>query len=133
MTNLTAASGASYSPTITSDSNISVSFVPGTATSSWNATVVSGTLSAQVGFTVTAPAAVSISNTSLTSAGAGMLVLSGTGGTPGNSYAVLSATNLVPPVVWTPVVTNVFGADGNFGYTNPVSAGRPQLFLRIAQ
>jgi hypothetical protein len=48
------------------------------------------------------------------------VVLSGTGGTPGYSYAVVSATNLVPPVVWTPVVTKVF--DGGDGYKpNPCS------------
>ena len=52
---------------------------------------------------------------------------------PGNRYAVVNATNLTPPVVWTPLVTNVFGADGSFSYTNPVSAVIPQLFLRLTQ
>jgi len=133
LTNLTTASGASYPPTITGDTNIAVSFVPGTASSAWNATVVNGTPSASVGFAVTAPMAVSISNARLASADAGNLLLSGTGGVPGNSYSVLSATNLAPPVGWSPLVTNVFGADGSFSYTNPVNAGTPQLFLRLAQ
>jgi hypothetical protein len=133
LTNLTAVTGASYVPTVNSDTSISVSFVPGTAATSWNATVVNGTPSAQVPFTVTLPTAVSINTASLNSAGAGKVVLSGTGGTPGYSYAVVSTTNLVPPVVWLPVVTNVFDGGGNFNYTNTVSLSTPKLFLRLQQ
>ncbi len=133
LTNLTAASGASYVPTVNSDTSISVSFASGTAASSWNATVVNVTPSAQVGFTVTTPAAVSINKNAVTSAGAGKLVLSGTGGTAGHSYAVVSTTNLAPPVIWSPVVTNAFDGSGNFSYTNVVSTGTPKLFLRIQQ
>jgi hypothetical protein len=76
---------------------------------------------------------VSINQSALTSAGAGKVVLSGTGGAPGNSYAVVNATNLTPPVMWSPLVTNVIGAGGSFSYTNPMNPGTPQLFLRIAQ
>jgi hypothetical protein len=46
---------------------------------------------------------------------------------------VVNATNLTPPVVWTPVVTNAFDGSGNFSYTNIVNPVTPQLFLRIAQ
>ncbi len=133
-TNLTSASGASYAPTVNSDTSISVTnFVSGPAASSWNATVANGGPSVPVGFTVVSPTSVSINSGSLNSAAAGKLVLSGTGGAPGNRYAVVNATNLTPPVVWTPLVTNVFGADGSFSYTNPVSAVIPQLFLRLTQ
>jgi hypothetical protein len=77
---------------------------------------------------------VSINTASLRSAGAGAVVLSGTGGTEGNSYAVLSSTNVTLPVVsWTPLVTNVYGPGGSFSYTNTISPGTPQLFLRLAQ
>ena len=134
LTNLTAATGASYLPTtINGDTNIVVSFLPGTATTAWNATVVNGTPSAPVGFTVTAPTAVSINTANLKSAGAGNVVLSGTGGTPGHSYAVVNATNLNPPILWSPVVTNVFDGGGNFSYTNTVSLGTSKLFLRLQQ
>jgi autotransporter-associated beta strand protein len=134
LTNVTAATGASYVPTVNSDTSISVSFVPGTAPTSWSATVVNVTPSAQVPFTVSAPPAISISSGSLTSAGAGKVVLSGTGGTAGQSYAVLSATNVTQSLAtWTPLVTNVFGAGGSFSYTNVVNPGTPQLFLRIKQ
>ena len=133
LTNVTAATGASYTPTVNSDTSISVTFVPGTAGTTWNVAVVNGTRSAQVPFTVTVPTKVSINTANLNSAGAGKLVLSGTGGMAGNSYAVLSATNLNPPVVWAPAVTNKFDVSGNFSYTNTVSPSTPSLFLRIAQ
>jgi hypothetical protein len=110
-----------------------VSFVPGTAAGSWNATVVNSSPSAQVGFTVNAASAVSFNNNALTSAGAGKLVLAGTGGAAGNRYVVLSATNLTPPVVWTPIATNAFDGSGNFSYTNTVNQATPNLFLRIQQ
>ena len=133
LTNVTATAGASYAPTVNSDTSISVRFVPGTAATTWNATVVNGSPSAQVAFTVTAPAKVTINPANLNSAGAGKLVLSGTGGVVGNSYAVQTATNLNSPIVWTSVVTNTFNGSGNFSYTNTVSIGTPQLFLRLAQ
>jgi len=135
LTNVTAAAGASYPFTFNSDTSISVSFVPGTptTTAAWNATVLNGTPSASVGFTVTAPTPVSINAANLNSAGAGKLVLSGTGGTPGYSYVVAGATNLTPPVVWVPVVTNVFGAGGSFSYTNTVNLNMLDLFLHIQQ
>jgi autotransporter-associated beta strand protein len=134
LTNLTAATGSSHVPTVNSDTSISVSFVPGTAASSWDATVVNGTPSAQVGFTVSPPPVVSINQSALTSAGAGLVVVSGTGGTAGNSYAVLSSTNVTLPVAsWTPLVTNVYGPGGSFSYTNTITPGTPRLFLRLAQ
>ena len=74
-----------------------------------------------------------ITKTSVSSAGTGKVVLTGSGGTAGNSYVVLSATNLNPPVVWSPVVTNTFDGGGNFDYTNTVNTGTAKLFLRIQQ
>ena len=133
LTNVTAATAASYAPTVNSDSSISVTFVPGTAASTWSATVVNGTASAPVAFTVSVPAKASINPANLNAAGAGKLVLSGTGGVAGGSYAVVSTPNLNPPVVWTPVVTNKFDGGGNFSYTNTVNPGTPSLFLGIQQ
>ena len=132
LTNVTAATGAGYVPTVNSDTSISVNFVPGTTTTTWNATVVNGGPSAQVGFTVIVPTKVNITG-DLNAAGASKLVLSGTGGVAGNKYAVQSTTNLAPPVVWSSLVTNVFGAGGSFNYTNTMSPSTPSLFLRIAQ
>lgn len=132
LTNVTSAAGASYVPVVNSDTSISVSFVPGTAAGSWNATVVNGTPTAPVPFTVIVPGVVNINPASLNAAGPGKLVLSGTGGVPGHSYAVMSSTNLTQ-AVWTSVATNVFNADGSFSYTNTVSPVTPSLFLRIQQ
>lgn len=131
LTNLTVASGASYVPTVNSDSSITVSFVPGTAAATWNATVVNGSPSAQTGFTVTMPMAVTINPGNLNSAGKGKLVLSGTGGAPGASYAVLTTPSLNSPIVWTPMATNTFANDSSFSFTNTVNLATNQLFLRI--
>jgi hypothetical protein len=106
--------------------------VPGTTAATWNATVVNGAPSAQVSFSVIVPTKVTITG-NLNAAGAGKLVLSGTGGVAGNKYAVQSTTNLAPPVVWSSLVTNVFGGGGSFSYTNTISPSTPSLFLRIAQ
>jgi len=46
------------------------------------------------------------------------LVLNGTAGLSGRTYFVLMGTNLTEPFnQWTPVATNVPGADGNFSIT----------------
>ena len=133
LTNLTTSTGASQTPTVNSDTSISVSFVPGVTASSWNATVVNGSSSGQAGFTVSVPAKATLAKTGLTSAGAGKLVLNGSGGTPGYNYAVLVATNLAAPVTWTPTVTNTFDGSGNFSYTNAVSGTNKSVFFRIGQ
>jgi len=134
LTNVTAATGASYTPVVINDTSLTVSFVPGTATNNWNATVVNGSPSAQVGFTVAVPAKVIVNMGNLNAAGAGKLVLSGTGGALGNQYEVLSATNLLTSSTnWVPVYTNTFGVGGIFNYTNTVDPGTPGLFLRLAQ
>jgi autotransporter-associated beta strand protein len=133
LTNVTAVAGASYVPTVNSDTSITVHFVPGTAATTWNAIVVNVTPSSQVGFTVSAPVKVSINAAAVNSAGPGKLVLTGAGGVANDSYAVQGATNLNPPVAWVPVVTNTFNGSGNFYYTNTVNSGTPQLFLRIQQ
>ncbi|MEI7535346.1 MAG: hypothetical protein WCK57_13345, partial [Verrucomicrobiae bacterium] len=121
--------------TYVNSTTLTASFVPGTtASAAWTATVFdSGNYSGSMTFGVTAPLAVTINKNALTSAGAGKLVLSGTGGAPGYSYAVVSTTSLNSPVVWTPIATNAFDGSGNFSYTNTVSSTIPKLFLRIIQ
>jgi PKD repeat protein len=59
------------------------------------------------------------------------LVIDGTHGLSGNTYIVLTSTNLASPLnQWTPAVTNLLGASGNFSITvtNTVSAGTPHRF-----
>jgi hypothetical protein len=38
-------------------------------------------------------------------------------GVPGNSYVLLSATDLTPPVDWRPVITNAAETNGNWTFT----------------
>jgi autotransporter-associated beta strand protein len=95
---------------------------------SWNTTnlYVNGTIAVNG-----TPAAPKISGASVSN---GNFVLTGTGGIQGNSYTILSSTNLAVPVgSWTPVATNVFGPGGTFGFTNAMNPSDVQTFylLRI--
>ncbi len=59
------------------------------------------------------------------------VVVSGTGGTPGGSYFVLTSTNLATPrSLWAPVATNLFDGSGNFNFTN-FNSGAPQSFYLL--
>jgi autotransporter-associated beta strand protein len=91
-----------------------------------NTLAVNGTITAGV---VSGPAAqphitsVSLSGTSL--------VISGTNGTAGLQFAVLSSTNLMLPLSqWTPVVTNTF-TGGSWSTTNTVDPSVPQIFYML--
>jgi hypothetical protein len=60
------------------------------------------------------------------------VILSGTNGTTGQNYAVLTATNVATPLSnWVSLVTNQFGTGGSFSFTNPIAPGIPQRFFRI--
>jgi autotransporter-associated beta strand protein len=62
----------------------------------------------------------------------GNVLVSGTGGTAGASYYVLTSTNIVLPLAnWTPLATNVFDANGNFAFTNAVNRSFPQQFFLL--
>ena len=60
----------------------------------------------------------------------GNIVISGTNGTSGNGYYVLTSTNLAQPLAdWTPLATNTFMEGGNFSFTNTVNANAPRQFF----
>jgi hypothetical protein len=62
----------------------------------------------------------------------GSFILSGSNGVSGNSYYVIGSTNLALPLTnWTRLVTNLFDAGGNFGWTNSISAGSRQFFYSL--
>ena len=70
--------------------------------------------------------------TSVSLSGTG-LIISGTNGTAGSSFAVLTSTNVALALTnWTPVVTNTFSG-GNFSVTNTVNPNAAQNFyiLRV--
>lgn len=61
----------------------------------------------------------------------GQFAFSGTGGTPGWNYFVLSATNVAQPVdQWARLATNQFTAGGGFAFTNNAALAG-QRFFRI--
>jgi len=60
------------------------------------------------------------------------VVISGTNGSAGANYAVLTATNVALPLSnWVSLVTNQFDSSGNFSFTNPIVPGEPQRYFRI--
>ncbi len=62
------------------------------------------------------------------------LTINGSNGVSGQTYYVLTTTNLaLPGNLWVPVATNVLGAGGNFTLTvsNLVNASLPQSFFRL--
>ncbi len=60
----------------------------------------------------------------------GNLIFSGTGGTPGWNYYVLTSTNLGSGQ-WTRLATNQFDPGGNFAVTNAINPGSPPTFYRL--
>jgi len=62
----------------------------------------------------------------------GNFIFSGSNGTAGNKYVVLTATNIATPLAnWTPLTTNTFEAGGAFHVTNAVDATAHQRFYSI--
>lgn len=62
------------------------------------------------------------------------LVFSGSGGSIGGRYVVLSSTNAAAPLsTWTPVATNNFNGTGNFSVTNTISLTGSRFFILQAQ
>jgi autotransporter-associated beta strand protein len=60
----------------------------------------------------------------------GNLIFSGTNGSAGGTYYVLTSTNLTVPLAsWTRLSTNTFGAAGTFSVTNPIVPGVPASFF----
>jgi hypothetical protein len=52
-------------------------------------------------------------------------------GQPGAVYVLLGATNLAPPSVWLPVMTNTADGSGNLVFANLPASGSG-MFYRIA-
>ncbi len=60
------------------------------------------------------------------------LNLSGYGGVAGNSFVIMTATNLTTStVLWTPLLTNQFDAFGAFDRTNQLNRSEPARFYRL--
>jgi hypothetical protein len=62
----------------------------------------------------------------------GNLVVTGTNGTAGANYSVLTSTNLALPLAnWTAIATNQFGPGGAVNFTNPLNPNLPQTYFRL--
>ena len=60
------------------------------------------------------------------------IVFSGSGGIPSDPYYVLVSTDIALPVSnWTPIVTNSFGAGGEFSFTEAVNPDVPRRFYLL--
>jgi hypothetical protein len=60
------------------------------------------------------------------------LVFSGKGGIAGDTYYVLTSTNIATRMTnWVRVATNVFGDDGTFSVTNAVEPSQRRQFFRL--
>jgi hypothetical protein len=62
----------------------------------------------------------------------GNLVFSGSGGTPGGTFYVLTSTNLLLPLAnWTLTTTNQFDGGGNFDVTNAINPDSAQEYYLL--
>jgi hypothetical protein len=62
----------------------------------------------------------------------GKLILTGTGGTAGSGYTVLTATNLTSPLIsWSTNTTGVFDGNGGFSNAIPINPSEPKRFFRF--
>jgi uncharacterized repeat protein (TIGR03803 family) len=52
-------------------------------------------------------------------------------GTPGHSYVLEAATNLVPPIQWSPVVTNPPSAKGNWQFVHTNTSGSHAFYRAV--
>jgi hypothetical protein len=65
---------------------------------------------------------------------AGHVVIKGTSFDAGQSYRILTSTNLTLPMAsWTPVATNTFATDGGFTNSIPVNLANPDSFYRVVE
>ena len=82
----------------------------------------------QTGYIVVNPAP-TLGNPALSG---GNLILSGTGGSAGAQYRILTTTNVALPMAsWIPVWTNVFALDGSYSYTNSPLTDKANFFRLV--
>lgn len=62
----------------------------------------------------------------------GNFAFSGSGGTEGSTYYVVTSPNVAAPLAgWMPVATNVFGPGGSFSFTTNIVSSGPKAFYRL--
>lgn len=90
-----------------------------------------GTFNAAAGtLTITSTGAPPVVNAPVISGG--NLILTGSGGTPGNEYTLLSTTNVATPLAdWTTNTTGTFSSTGTFSNAIPVTNTPPAKFFEL--
>jgi hypothetical protein len=106
------------------------SVAPGQYTLAINAVDANLTLSTNVILTVATPSEPIFGAVQFNGTG---LVITGSNGSPGAPYYVLTTTNLALPIAdWTVLSTNAFDSFGNFSFTNTgLSAPQEYFLLRL--
>jgi len=103
------------------------SIAPGQYTLTINAVDANLTLSTNVILTVTTPSAPIFGSVQFQG---NSLVMTGSNGSPGAPYCVLTTTNLALPIAaWTILSTNTFDSSGNFSFTNTGPSAPQEYFL----
>lgn len=59
--------------------------------------------------------------------------LIGLGGAEAGAFVVFTTTNLHPPVVWEPILTNQFDSLGAVGYTNILDPSEPERYFLLEE
>jgi PKD repeat protein len=131
ITNWVWAFGDGHSVTNTSNANVTNTYAAaGTYTASLTVTGPGGnntlTRTGYIAVSGSAPAA----NFSSVTFSGGKLVVSGTNGSFGVQYRILSSTNLAG--TWVPVFTNNFLTGGSFSYTNSATTNRSGFFRLVS-
>jgi len=91
----------------------------------------SSTDSAAIGVIVTNPPTVTPPFiTSVSEQSDGSFTLTGTG-MVGQTYVLLTASNLVPPIDWASSATNTADTNGVFSFSDPQTTDSPQRFYRV--
>jgi len=62
----------------------------------------------------------------------GKLVVTGSGGTPGAGYSLLTTTNLAAGSSWTVSSTGTLDGNGAFSISIPITSTTPAAFFRVS-
>ncbi|HEV2694627.1 MAG TPA: PQQ-dependent sugar dehydrogenase [Verrucomicrobiae bacterium] len=117
----------SYTGTAPANGN----FLKGTLPAGFSGNLINNTAQKRIDLVIAQNGTVTPRINTFRLAGTNLLV-GGTNGFPGSAYYVLTSTNLLLPVKqWLPVSTNPFDGNGGFNFTNPMNAGKWQLFYLL--
>jgi hypothetical protein len=106
-----------------------LTFVPAATNHTGNYSVIVTNLGGSVTSSVAALTVVPVPPLVLSNSGGGFVLAAGDGAI-GNRYIVQATTNLVSPIVWVPVMTNLIGTNGLIQF-NETNSAAPYQFYRV--